>query len=228
MPRRYVAYYRVSTERQGRSGLGLEAQRSAVRANVEGCGGELVAEFTEVESGKRADRPELAAALAACRRHRAVLCIAKLDRLARNVAFIANMMDSGVDFVACDMPHASRLTLHILAAVAEHEREAISSRTIAALAAARARGRKLGWSKPGRQAEQRRAAAAGAAASAQATRRQADAFAAGVRPIISEIQRSGAATYTAVAEALNARGIQTARGGAWHATTVRNVLQRVA
>src|SRR5262245_50342106 len=106
---RFVAYYRVSTDKQGRSGLGLEAQQTAVRDNVRAWAGELAAEFTEVESGKRGDRPQLAAALAACRKHRAVLCIAKLDRLARNVAFIANLMESGVDFVAVDMPNANRL-----------------------------------------------------------------------------------------------------------------------
>ena len=121
--RRFVAYYRVSTDRQGRSGLGLEAQQKAVRDYLDGGAWEIVAEFAEVESGKRADRPDLARALEACRKHKARLVIAKLDRLSRNLAFIATLMDSGVEFVAVDNPHANKLTIHILAAVAEHERK---------------------------------------------------------------------------------------------------------
>ena len=138
----FVAYYRVSTDRQGRSGLGLEAQQAAVRGYL---GAEAaIAEFTEIETGKRNDRPELVRALALCRKRKAKLVIAKLDRLSRNLAFIATMMDSGVEFVAVDNPHATRLTLHILAAVAEHEREMIANRTKAALQAAKARGIRLG------------------------------------------------------------------------------------
>jgi DNA invertase Pin-like site-specific DNA recombinase len=144
MPSQFVTYYRVSTDRQGRSGLGLEAQREAVARYLASVGGNLVAEHTEIETGKRNDRPELAKALAVCRKRRTKLVIAKLDRLSRNVAFIAALMDSNVEFVACDNPHAARLTLHILAAVAEHEREMISIRTKAALAAAKARGKALG------------------------------------------------------------------------------------
>src|SRR6516162_526697 len=139
---RFISYY--PTERQGASGLGLEAQREAVSRHIAGARGVIVAEFQEVESGKKNDRPQIAAALAACRLRRATLIIAKLDRLARNVFFISSLMESGVDFVACDNPHATRLTIHILAAVAEHEREMIPQRTIAALAAAKARGVKLG------------------------------------------------------------------------------------
>src|SRR5580700_11372561 len=143
----YVAYYRVSTDRQGASGLGLDAQRQAVARFI--GAGQLVAEFTEIESGRRhTNRPRLLAALAECRKRRAVLLIARLDRLARNVAFIANLMESGVDFVAVDMPTANRLTIHILAAVAEHEREMISQRTKAALAAAKQRGTRLGNPRP--------------------------------------------------------------------------------
>src|SRR5271167_1299606 len=140
----FVAYYRVSTDRQGRSGLGLDAQREAVACYVGSVTGTVLEEFTEVETGKRNDRAELQKALGACRRQKARLVIAKLDRLSRNVAFIAAMMDSGVEFVACDNPHATRLTLHILAAVAEHEREMIAARTKAALQAAKARGVRLG------------------------------------------------------------------------------------
>jgi DNA invertase Pin-like site-specific DNA recombinase len=140
---RFVAYYRVSTERQGRSGFGLEAQQAAVASFIN-SGTELVAAFTEIESGKRNERPALAQALEACRRHRAKPVIAKLDRLSRNLAFIAMLMESGVEFVAVDNPHANKLTVHILAAVAQHEREMISQRTKDALAAAKRRGVCLG------------------------------------------------------------------------------------
>src|SRR5262245_9850761 len=145
---RFIAYYRVSTKRQGKSGLGLEAQRDAVQRHVAACGGKLIAEYTEVESGKLKDRPQLAAALSHARGKGATLVIAKLDRLARNVAFTSALMESGADFVCCDVPHANRLTIHILAAVAEDEATRISQRTTAALAAARRRGVKLGTARP--------------------------------------------------------------------------------
>jgi DNA invertase Pin-like site-specific DNA recombinase len=137
---KFVAYFRVSTDKQGKSGLGLEAQREAVMNYLNGGRWTLVDEFTEVESGKRNDRPELEMALAACKRQKAKLVIAKLDRLGRNLAFIATLMESGVEFVAVDNPHANKLTVHILAAVAQHEREMISERTKAALQAAKKRG----------------------------------------------------------------------------------------
>jgi DNA invertase Pin-like site-specific DNA recombinase len=145
---KFIAYFRVSTDRQGKSGLGLAAQREAVMSYLDGGRWALVDEFTEVESGKRNERPELAKALAACKRQKAKLVIAKLDRLSRNLAFIATLMDSGVEFVAVDNPHANKLTIHILAAVAQHEREIISARTSAALKAAKARGRRLGNAQP--------------------------------------------------------------------------------
>jgi DNA invertase Pin-like site-specific DNA recombinase len=141
---KFIAYFRVSTDRQGKSGLGLEAQREAVLAYLNGGSWTMVAEFTEIESGKHADRPQLAAALAACKKHKAKLVIAKLDRLSRNLAFIATLMDSGVEFVAVDNPHANKLTVQILAAVAQHEREMISQRTRDALQAAKPRGKRLG------------------------------------------------------------------------------------
>lgn len=219
---RHIAYYRVSTARQGQSGLGLEAQRKAV-ADFLGSG-ELVAEFTEVESGKRADRVELAKALAACRKHKAVLVIAKLDRLARNVAFIANLMEAGVEFQAVDLPYANKLTLHIMAAMAQHEAEMISKRTREALAAAKARGRKLGWSIPSRAAEQPRVAAKGAAV----VMAKADQFAANVVPIIRDVQKAGITTLAGIAAALNARGVSTAQSGKWYPTTVKNLLDRAA
>ncbi len=145
---RYVTYFRVSTDRQGRSGLGLDAQREAVSQFLAGRSATVVAEFVEVESGGKDDRPKLRDALAACQRGKATLLIAKLDRLARSVAFIANLMDSETEFVAVDMPHASRFILHVLAAVAEHERQIIGERTKAALAAAKARGVRLGPKRP--------------------------------------------------------------------------------
>ena len=214
---KFVAYYRVSTDQQGTSGLGLEAQRASVKTYLDGGPWRLVAEHTEVESGKRADRPELAKALLACRKHKAKLIIAKLDRLSRSLAFIATLMDSGVEFVAVDNPHANKLTIHILAAVAQHEREAISERTKAALAAAKARGKKLGGP---RLAEARRRSLAARSAAA-------DAFAANVRPIIEQIQASGVSSLRGVARALTARGVRTARGGSeWTAAQVINALER--
>ncbi len=217
----YVGYYRVSTDRQGRSGLGLEAQRAAVAGYLDG-GSTLLDTFTEVESGRRADRPELAKALDLCRRRKATLVIAKLDRLARNVAFIANLMDADVDVVAVDMPEANRFTLHIMAAMAEHEAALVSQRTKAALQAAKARGRDLGWSIPSRRGEQAQASMKGVVVN----RAKADQHAANVLPVIRDIERAGLTTLQGIADALNARGIRTARGRRWYASTVRNLLER--
>ena len=172
----------------------------------------------EVESGKRSDRPQLAAALAACKRLKARLVVAKLDRLARNVAFISRHMESGVEFVAGDMPFANKLTIHILAAVAEHEREAISARTKAALAAAKARGVKLGGPKL------REAQLHGIASN----KANADRFAANVMPVIEQIKATGVMSLRAISRALNARGIATARGGVWTPVQVTAVLRRVS
>ena len=206
----YVAYYRVSTDRQGASGLGLDAQRQAVARQVNG--GELASEFTEIESGRRhTNRPQLLAALDECRKSRAVLLIARLDRLARNVAFIANLMESGVDFVACDMPQANRLTIHILAAVAEHEREMISQRTKAALAEAKRRGTRLG----NPRIEEARALAA---AAYRASRPAPEVLALMVE------KRSQGKTLRAIANDLNRLNIRPARGREWYASSVRNQL----
>jgi DNA invertase Pin-like site-specific DNA recombinase len=161
----HIAYYRVSTDRQGRSGLGLDAQRSAVASYIDGVPeAQLLAEFTEIESGKKSDRPELAAALALCKKHKAKLVIAKLDRLARNVYFVAGLMESGVDFVACDMPYANRFTVHIMAAVAEHEREMIAKRTKDALAEKKKQGIRLGNPRPAESLARGRATMAHAGA----------------------------------------------------------------
>ena len=205
-----VTYLRVSTDRQGQSGLGLDAQRSAVAAYV--ATRPILGEFVEVESGRKDDRPQLAAALTLCRQRRGVLVIAKLDRLARSVAFISNLMASGVEFVAADMPQANRLTVHILAAVAEHEREMIAQRTKAALAAAKVRGIKLGNPRPD-------IAKARAAASRNAAR-----FRAGVLPQIQALQAEGR-SLRGIATELNARGVSGPRSGLWHGASVRVVLR---
>lgn len=218
---RYVAYYRVSTQRQGRSGLGLEAQRQAVIERLSGRG-ELISEYTEVESGRRTDRPRLAEALAACRLHRATLIIAKLDRLARNVAFVSGLMESATEFEAVDFPQANRLTIHILAAVAENEAQAISHRTRAALAAAKARGIQLGGFRG-------RAGTCNDLAKARAARiAQADGRAADLAAMIQSIQSGGTTSASKMAAALNERGITAPRGGAWRAVQVRRVLARPA
>jgi DNA invertase Pin-like site-specific DNA recombinase len=223
--KRFVSYLRVSTDKQGASGLGLEAQRAAVAGYLKGT--TPLREIVEVESGKRADRPALAEALRLCKLHRATLVIAKLDRLARNVHFISGLMLEGVDFVAVDMPSANKLTVHILAAVAEDEAERISQRTKAALEAAKARGVKLGGNRltVERLAE---VSAIGRTASA-AIRSEAATFrAASIQPLIAEIQTAGITTLRGIADALNGRGIQTARGGQWSAVQVQRVLAKTA
>lgn len=208
---RMIAYLRVSTARQGQSGLGLAAQRQAVATYAAGCGKIIAAEFVEVESGGKAKRPQLALALEACRIHRAVLVIAKLDRLARNVAFIANLMDGGVEFVACDMPQANRLTLHIMAAMAEYERRAISDRTKAALSAAKARGVRMG--NPNGATHLLRGCREAAAASAASRHSKANRMAAALAPIFDQLRAQGVEGATQIATELNRRGIPTVRGG---------------
>jgi len=233
---RFVSYLRVSTQRQGASGLGLEAQRQAVASHIHGCGGLLAAEFIEVESGKRNDRPELAAALAHCAATGSTLVVAKLDRLARNLRFIATVMDSGAEFVACDFPMANRLTLHILAAVAEHEGKAISSRIKASMAVIKqAIDRDGTWlSRRSGKAIGRLGSPLGAAAfgsrrgigAADAVQRRADEHAARVLPIVANIRQSGITSLRGIANELDQRGILTARGGRWDASRVRVLLQR--
>jgi DNA invertase Pin-like site-specific DNA recombinase len=210
---RFITYFRVSTIQQGKSGLGLDAQRQAVAGYVAGRG-EIVAEFTEVESSRN-KRPQLNAALEACRKHKATLLIARLDRLARNVAFISNLMESRVDFVAVDMPQANRLSIHILAAVAEHEREMISKRTKEALKAAKARGVRLGNPDPIPAARLANAA----------LQEQAALFHAAVKPLIQNLRLQGY-TLAKIAAELNSRNVPTAQGGLWHPSTVRNILRR--
>lgn len=216
---RYITYLRVSTQKQGVSGLGLEAQRAAV-VDFVSSSDEVIAEYVEVESGKRNDRPRLQEALDHARREDAVLLIAKLDRLARNVAFIANLLEAGVEISAVDLPQANRFVLHIMAAVGEQEAKAISERTKAALKAARARGVKLGWANPARKDRQ-------AAVQASVERRlvQADEFALRHGPRLSERRMSGL-TFRQIADEFNRQRISPPRGEQWWASTVRNVLLR--
>ena len=221
---KFIAYYRVSTKKQGRSGLGLDAQREAVSAYLTGSHGKLIAEFTEVEHGTRKGnhRPQLAAALAQCRVHGATLIIAKLDRLARNVAFVSNLMESNCEFTACDFPQANRLTIHILAAIAEHEAEMISTRTKAALAAAKRRGVVLG----GDRGNCAQIAPKGNRASIQIRSEQAKRRASDLLPVIDSIKSEGAQSLRQIAAKLNERGILTARGSEWGAVQVMRVMNQ--
>jgi DNA invertase Pin-like site-specific DNA recombinase len=221
---RVVAYYRVSTEAQGRSGLGLEAQRQAVLALCQSRGWEVIAELTEVESGKTADRPQLIAALHRAKVTGSTLVVAKLDRLSRSVAFLSALQDSGAKFIAADMPEANELTVHIMAAVAQAERQAISKRTKEALGAARAAGRKLG--NPNGAAALRRAGKGNSAAIAEVMA-GAESYARDLAPIVADIRAGGVTSLGAIAAELNARHIQTRRGGKWYASSVRNLLARL-
>jgi DNA invertase Pin-like site-specific DNA recombinase len=222
MPQCAIAYYRVSTQRQGRSGLGLEAQRTAVERFAQGQGIAILAAYTEVETGKGADaldrRPQLAAALATARRERCPVLVARLDRLSRDVAFVAGLMAQRVPFIVAELgADADPFMLHLYAALAEKERRLISERTTAALAARKAKGLRLG--NPSSTA---RAAAKGRAVSIA----EANRFAASVLPGIEQLQRAGITSLRGIARALNARGVRTARGGTWQVSNVRNLLAR--
>ena len=215
---RFVSYLRVSTERQGRSGLGLEAQRRAVADFLAGGSWQHVAELVEVESGSRDARPRLSEALAMCRLHGATLVIAKLDRLSRDAAFLLNLQKAGVRFVAADMPEANELVVGIMAVVAQAERKMISARTKAALAAAKARGIRLG--NPGNLSNRGAGQVRGRARQAQRAGERAQDLA----PVIAVVRADGAASLRQIAGALDARGIPAARGGRWSAGQVRRVL----
>ncbi len=221
-----MAYYRVSTDKQGQSGLGLDAQRAAVELHARSVGAEVIAEFQDVESGRKDDCTGLAAALALCRSKRAILLIAKLDRLARSVAFISNLMESGVDFLAADMPTVNRLTIHVLAAVAEHEREMISQRTKAALAAAKVRGTRLGNPRlppTGTLAVVSAPSTAGGMARvALAQARAAVAYGA----VIASARASGSLSLGDYAQALQAARLPAPRGGdRWSRASAARVLR---
>ena len=213
---KFIAYYRVSTDKQGQSGLGLEAQRKAVMDYLNGGDWELVSEFKEVETGKGAKaldkRPELAAAIKACRQHKAKLVIAKLDRLARNVHFVSGLMETRVDFVAVDMPVADPFMLHVYAAMAEEESRRISIRTKDALAAAKARGVELG--KNGKNL-------------ALQNRGLADKYAQSVADAVRKIQASGFTSVRQITDELNRRDVPTAKGGTWHIPTTHRLLKRL-
>jgi len=217
-PRNYVTYYRVSTDRQGRSGLGLDAQKAEVRRYLDAHGGTELASFTEIESGRNNERPQLAAALRRCRQTRATLLVAKLDRLSRNAAFLLALRDAGTRFVAADLPDMNETVVGIMAVIAQTERQAISDRTRAALAAAKARGVRLG--NPRLKAGTRRLAAEASAANAE----QAKARAMELRDVIEDARASGCDTLRSIAAHLNGLGVATARGSTWTAAAVRRVL----
>lgn len=216
----YVAYYRVSTQKQGQSGLGLEAQEATVRAFIANTNGVLLAAYTEVESGRKTNRPQLAEALQRAKATGATLIIAKLDRLARNALFLLQVIQSGVDILACDCPSMNKLTLTVFAAVAEYEADLISQRTKAALAAAKARGTKLGGLREN---------AFGGKHSldgTKAVKQKADEYAMTVGTYIRQAQKAGQ-SLRQICQSLNDKGIKTARGGQWYAGTVRNMISRL-
>lgn len=223
-PQKLVAYLRVSTAKQGQSGLGMEAQQAAIDAYVKRVGAHVVQTFVEVESGKLNVRPELEKALHLAKVTGSTLIIAKLDRLSRNAAFTIALRDSGVKFLAADMPEANDMTIGILAVVAQAEREAISKRTREALAAAKARGKKLG--NPNGAAALKRAGK-GNVAGLGVIKAKAEERAEDLRPILDALKAEGVTSLGGIAAALTERGIKTPRGGAWHKTSVRNLLNRV-
>lgn len=216
----YVAYARVSTAKQGRSGLGRDAQKAAINAFLREGDRLLSPIYVEEESGKRDDRPELAKALNRCKLTGATLLVAKLDRLSRNLAFIAALQEAGVKFVAADVPEANELTIHVMAAMAQHERKAISRRTTEALAAAKARGQKLGGWRGGPVVDQRLGTAA--------KQEKARAFNVSVAEAIAELQAQGVCGLSELARRLNEQGIRTSRGGMWKATQVARVIAGAA
>jgi DNA invertase Pin-like site-specific DNA recombinase len=235
MDGKFVAYYRVSTAKQGASGLGLDAQKEAVRSFLNGGSWDLIADFTEVESGKHSNRPMLAQAMERCRLTGATLLIAKLDRLSRNVHFLSGLMEQGVEFVACDLPKANSLTVHIMAAVAEQEAKAISARTIAAMGAIKARleaGEEYVSRRSGRPLR-RLGNPNGLSVSrpelgSAATRQKALAFASRVLPTIEAVKADGATSLAAIAARLNDLHVLSAAGKPWTAMGVKRVLDRAA
>lgn len=225
MTTKLVSYHRVSTAKQGSSGLGLEAQQASIEVYRERIGASLVASFTEVESGKNNQRPELLKALHHAKVTGSVLVIAKLDRLSRNAAFLITLQDSGVKFVAADMPEANNFTVGIMALVAQQEREATSKRTKEALQAAKARGKRLG--NPNGAAALLRAGK-GNTAGVEAVKVKAQDYAQEMKAVVEHLQAQGKTSLGSLAEALNGGGYRTPRGGSWYKTSVANLLARLA
>lgn len=218
MKMKFVSYYRVSTEKQGLQGNGIEAQKQAVARYLTSMNCELVGTFEEVESGANNKRPQLAAAIQTAKSKKAILVIAKLDRLSRNAAFLLQLQDSGVDFVACDMPNADKLSVGIIALLAQRERQLISERTKAGLAVAKQRGVTLG--NPNASKAWKKAVAA--------IKERKQQFAATVIKSIEEIRSTGVESLSRIADCLNKRGDKTPRGGKWTATAVKRVLECAA
>ena len=226
--KKFVSYTRVSTQEQGASGLGIAAQEAALQKHIGGVdGAQLIASYQEIESGRNCARPELLKAIAHARRSRATLLVAKFDRLARSVSFLSALMDSGLDFVACDNPNATKLTIHILSAVAQNEAELISQRTKAALEAAKARGQKLGSARPGHWEGRESARLAGLAkarmSSAKTNSRLRQEAYSDLLPEIQK-QRSSGRTLVQIADDLNAAGHTTRRGKRWSHIQVMRLL----
>lgn len=222
MTGRFISYLRVSTGRQARSGLGLEAQQAAVRDYLNGGDYELLEEYVEVESGKRDDRPKLRKALKHCKVTGATLIIAKLDRLSRNARFLLELQESRVQFICADMPEANEMTIQIMAVMAQHERKMISQRTKAALAAAKARGVKLGNPHGATYIKDH-----GNAEAVEQIKRDAQDRAEDLRDVVEDIQNCGTTSVRGIAAELTTRGIRTARGGKWHPTSVARLLKRI-
>jgi DNA invertase Pin-like site-specific DNA recombinase len=216
---KFVSYLRVSTERQGKSGLGLEAQRASVTDYLNGGKWKLLGEYVEVESGRKSDRPELLKALSTCRIHGATLVVAKLDRLARDAHFLLGLKEAGIEFVCCDMPAANRLTIGIISMIAEEEVRLISVRTKSALQAARARGVKLGTPNLTKKISRLGAKISGQNRSLRAKQRAND-----LRPVLDELRGQGVVRPAGIAESFNERGIPTARGGRWSIVQVQRLL----
>jgi DNA invertase Pin-like site-specific DNA recombinase len=219
-----VAYLRVSTQKQGQSGLGLDAQRESIETFAASRGGSVIASFTEIESGRSNDRAQLALAMHLAKVTGAILVIAKLDRLSRNAAFLLSLRDSGARFVAADLPDANDLTVGFMALVAQQEREAISRRTKDALSAAKRRGASLG--NPNGAAALKRAGK-GNAASLRAITDAADRHASDLAPVVQALAGEGVRSFSALARALNEQGILTPRRGKWHASSVKSLLRRI-